>query len=75
MGRVLRFPVVQAVELLQTRAETDGDPHIALSDATGDKMGTVVCEVPLKPQWCDIRETVSVGRQRDFRFTLALTEN
>jgi hypothetical protein len=44
--------------VVAVKVEADGDLHIALSDATGDKQGTVVCEVPLKPQWCDIRETV-----------------
>ena len=34
------------------------DLHIALADATGDKQGIVVCEVPAKPQWCDVRKTV-----------------
>ena len=32
--------------------------HIALADATGDKPGVVVVEVPAKPQWCEIRQTV-----------------
>ena len=36
--------------VVAVRVEADGDLHIALSDATGDKQGTVVCEVPLKPQ-------------------------
>ena len=44
--------------VVAVKVEADGDLHIALSDATGDKQGTVVCEVPLKPHWCDIRETV-----------------
>lgn len=44
--------------VVAVKVEADGDLHIALSDATGDKKGTVVCDVPLKPQWCDIRETV-----------------
>ena len=44
--------------VVAVKVEADGDLHIALSDATGDKKGTVVCKVPLKPQWCDIRETV-----------------
>ena len=44
--------------VVAVKVEADGDLHIALSDATGDKQGTVACEVPLKPQWCDIRETV-----------------
>jgi len=40
------------------KVETDGDLHIALQDATGDKAGIVVCEIPAKQQWCSIRETV-----------------
>ena len=36
----------------------DGDLHLALQDATGDKVGIVVCEIPAKQQWCSIRETV-----------------
>ena len=44
--------------VVAVKVEADGDLHIALSDATGDKQGTVVCGVPLKPHWCDIREIV-----------------
>jgi len=40
------------------KVETGGHIHIALTDATGDKQGIVVAEVPEKPQWCSIRETV-----------------
>jgi hypothetical protein len=32
------------------KVEMDGDLHIALQDATGDKPGIVVVEVPAKPQ-------------------------
>ena len=44
------LPVGRAVDL---RAETDGDLHIELQDATGDKPGIVVVEVAEKPQWCE----------------------
>src|SRR6266487_2990803 len=44
--------------VVDLRAEEDGDLHIALQDATGDKAGIVVCEIPAKQQWCSIRETV-----------------
>jgi len=44
--------------VVAVKAETDGDLHIALQDATGDKAGIVVCEIPAKQQWCSIRETV-----------------
>ena len=50
------------------RAETDGDLHIELRDATGDKSGIVVVEVPAKPQWCDIRKTVFGWAQTRFPF-------
>ena len=41
--------------VVELKVEADGDLHIALDDATGDKPGVVVCEVPAKPQWCEIR--------------------
>jgi hypothetical protein len=33
------------------KIETDGDLHLALADATGEKPGIVVVEVPAKQQW------------------------
>jgi hypothetical protein len=36
----------------------DGDLHVELADATGNKPGIVVAEVPAKPQWCEIRTIV-----------------
>jgi hypothetical protein len=50
------------------RVESDGDLHIALSDATGDKPGIVVCEVPAKLQWCEIRNTVFSWARTRFSF-------
>jgi hypothetical protein len=44
--------------VVDLRAEEDGDLHIALKDATGDKPGIVVVEIPAKPYWCPIRQTV-----------------
>jgi hypothetical protein len=44
--------------VVAVKVEMDGDLHLALQDATGDKAGIVVCEVPAKQQWCSIRETV-----------------
>jgi hypothetical protein len=48
------------------KVEADGDLHIALQDATGDKPGIVVAEIPAKPQWCSIRETVFSWTQTRF---------
>ena len=44
--------------VVAVKVEADGDLHIELSDATGDKQGIVVVKIPLGPQWCDIRTTV-----------------
>jgi hypothetical protein len=44
--------------VVDVKVEMDGDLHLAVQDATGDKEGIVVCEVPAKQQWCSIRETV-----------------
>lgn len=44
--------------VVAVKAEADGDLHLALQDARGDKPEIVVCEVPAKPQWCEIRNRV-----------------
>jgi hypothetical protein len=54
--------------VIAVKAETDGDLHIALQDATGDKPGVVVAKVPAKPQWCDIRTTVFSWTSTRFPF-------
>src|SRR5882724_12340503 len=60
--------------VVAVKVEADGDLHIALSDATGDKRGTVICEVPLKPRWCDIRETVFGWTHTRFPFQTRSTK-
>ena len=54
--------------MIEIRAEEDGDPHIALQDATGDKPGIVVAEIPAKPQWCELRKIVFGWTQIQFPF-------
>ncbi len=54
--------------VVSLKAETDCDLHIELQDATGDKPGIVVVEVPAKPQWCEIRKTVFGWTQTRFPF-------
>jgi hypothetical protein len=51
------------------------DLHIALQDATGDKPGIVVCEVPAKPQWCEIRKMVFDWTQTRFPFHPSSAKN
>jgi hypothetical protein len=40
--------------VVDLRAEEDGDLHIALQDASGDKPGIIVAEIPAKAEWCDL---------------------
>ena len=50
------------------KVAADGDLHIALQDATGDKPGIVVVEVPEKPQWCEIRNMAFSWTRTRFPF-------
>jgi len=44
--------------VVDAKVEADGDIHIVLVDATGNGVGTVSAEIPVGPQWCEIRQTV-----------------
>jgi hypothetical protein len=54
--------------VIELRAEEDGDLHIGLQDATRDKPGIVVAEIPAKPQWCELRQIVFGWTQVQFPF-------
>src|SRR6266480_1829362 len=51
--------------VVAVQVEADGDLHIALGSATGDKPGIVVCEVPAGSTWCEFATSFSVGRERN----------
>ena len=53
------------------RVEADGDIHIALKDATGQKVGTVGAEVPAGQKWCKIRQRVFSWTAQKFPFRLS----
>jgi hypothetical protein len=54
--------------VISVKVEVDGDLHLALQDAIGDKLGIVVCEIPAKPQLCEIRTTVFGWTHTTFPF-------
>ena len=54
--------------VIELRAEEDGDLHIGLADASGDKPGIVAAEIPTKPQWCELRKIVFGWTQVQFPF-------
>ena len=61
--RLWQLVVVQALSVLST------------NDVTGDKPGVVVCEVPAKPQWCEIRTTVFSWTPTRFPFHTSSAKN
>jgi hypothetical protein len=54
--------------VVAVKLETDGDLHIALQDAIGDKPGIVVVEIQAKPQWCELRKIVFGWTEVQFPF-------
>ena len=52
------------------KIEADGDLHIFLADARGDKPGIVVAEIPAKAEWCDLRKIVFSWTQVEFPFRI-----
>jgi hypothetical protein len=56
--------------VVSAKVEADGDIHIALEDATGNKVGTVGAEIPVGPKWCEIRQTVFAWTMQSFPFSL-----
>ncbi len=52
------------------KVEADGDIHIALEDATGNRVGTVSAEIPVGSKWCEIRQTVFGWTIQGFPFSL-----
>jgi hypothetical protein len=61
--------------VVDLRAEEDGDLHIALQDATGDKQGIVVVEIPANRNGASFAKLYLVGRKPSFRFASDLVEN
>jgi hypothetical protein len=58
--------------VVELKVEEDGDLHIALHDATGDKPGVVVCEILQNRSGVRFAQRFLVGLPHGFLFTLAL---
>ena len=61
--------------VVAVHVEADGDLHIELADATGNKPGIIICEVPAKPQWCEIRKTIFSWMRTRFPLHIQSTRN
>jgi hypothetical protein len=44
--------------IVEIRAEEDGDLHMVLEDAAGQKPGRIVTEIPLEAKWCPLRTQI-----------------
>ena len=56
--------------LVSAKAEADGDIHLTLIHASGNKIGTVSAEIPVGPKWCEIRQIVFGWTKQKFPFTV-----
>src|SRR5438477_7493572 len=51
------------------KVEADGDITLVLKDAEGKKAGSVNAEIPVGPEWCELRKLVFGWTTQSFPFT------
>jgi hypothetical protein len=56
--------------VVDIRVEADGDIHVMLRDATGNKTGTVGVEIPVGTKWCKSRRIVFGWTTAEFPFAI-----
>jgi len=55
--------------LVNLKVEADGDITLVLKDADGRKAGSVGAEIPVGPQWCELRKLVFGWTTQSFPFS------
>jgi hypothetical protein len=55
--------------LVGVKVENDGDITLVLKDAEGKKAGNVGAEIPVGPNWCELRQTVFGWTTQTFPFS------
>jgi hypothetical protein len=55
--------------VVAVKVEADGDITLVLKDADGKKGGTVGAEIPVGPEWCELRKTVFGWTTQSFPFS------
>jgi len=55
--------------VVAVKVEADGDITLVLKDADGKKGGTVGAEIPIGPEWCQLRKTVFGWATQGFPFS------
>lgn len=60
--------------VITLQVEADGDVHMLLIDATGNKPGKVIAEIPLGDRWCRLRTAAFLWTDVVFPFELTRNE-
>ncbi len=55
--------------LVNVKVEADGDITLVLRDANGKKAGSVNAEIPVGPEWCELRKLVFGWTTQSFPFS------
>jgi hypothetical protein len=55
--------------VVAVKVESDSDMTLLLKDADGKKGGMVAAEIPLGPEWCELRKTVFGWTTQSFPFS------
>jgi hypothetical protein len=60
--------------LVSVKVEDDGDITLVLKDADNKKAGSVNAEIPVGPQWCDLRKLVFSWTTQSFPFSFKASQ-
>lgn len=60
--------------LVSVKVEDDGDITLVLKDVDGKKAGSVNAEIPVGPQWCDVRKLVFGWTTQSFPFSFKASQ-
>jgi len=60
--------------LVSVKVEADGDITLVFKDADGKKAGSVNAEIPVGPEWCELRKLVFGWTTQSFSFTFKASQ-
>jgi hypothetical protein len=60
--------------LVSVKVESDGDITLVLKDADGNKAGSVNAEIPVGPEWCELRKLVFGWTTQTFPFSFKASQ-
>jgi hypothetical protein len=60
--------------LVSVKVEADGDITLVLKDADGKKAGSVNAEIPVGPEWCELRKVVFGWTTQSFPFSFKASQ-